>query len=393
MKTFFLVYKRLIAPGGAERLLLNEYINLKALGYNVKIITFEYVKESSFNVRIDGKDLVILGSNWYVAMVKFYFLIRKHKKASFLCSSGHIEMYLLSLLIKYKYSLHIHHPSYMSFNETDKFSIFQIKHFESMLKSNYGASRFRQIYENLTILQKIYINLRAFISIKAIQASKNNFVLSNYAKREKKILFGVDSKVVCGALDNEVFNFEVNKIDSKYLNYKYRILSVGRLDANKRIDELILAFKNLREENVDAALLIGGAGPQLDFLKAKVKNYSLDDHVYFLGFIDEKSLYDYYSAIDLFVSIDWADFRITSYEALAMGAKVILSNETEPDQFLLDSNYLFLTDPNHSETVKMIKEALDTKPNISKAQLDKYLEQFKWINFSKKIAENINYND
>ena len=76
-----------------------------------------------------------------------------------------------------------------------------------------------------------------------------------------------------------------------------------------------------------------------------------------------------------------------------MGAKVILSNETEPDQFLLDSNYLFLTDPNHSETVKMIKEALDTKPNISKAQLDKYLEQFKWINFSKKIAENINYND
>ena len=33
-------------------------------------------------MRIDGKDLVILGSNWYVAMVKFYFLIRKHKKAS-----------------------------------------------------------------------------------------------------------------------------------------------------------------------------------------------------------------------------------------------------------------------------------------------------------------------
>jgi glycosyltransferase involved in cell wall biosynthesis len=274
----------------------------------------------------------------------------------------------------------------MSFNETDKYSIFQKKYFEEMLKSNFGAIRFKKINDDMSLYKRLYINFRAFISIKAIKKSQNNFVLSQYAKNEKKILFDIDSEVLCGALNDDVFNYTATKDFTQYDKYKYKILTIARLDENKRLDELLKGFSLYLEKESSAILFIGGSGPELDNLKNIVKKLNIENNVEFLGFIPEEELFDWYGMADLFVSIDWADYRITMYESLVMNTKVLLSDETDADKFLLDSNYLYICQPDIKNTKVTIEQALNEKPNISYNELEIYLKNFTWHNYCKKLV-------
>jgi glycosyltransferase involved in cell wall biosynthesis len=383
-----LFYKKLIEPGGAERLLVNEYIQFKSLGYEVDIVAFKIEDMALFDEDISDDSKIILGdANWILSIVNFINYIRKNKKAVYLCASGHIEIYIASLFTNIEYSLHIHHPSFMSFNETDKYSIFQRKYFKSMLQSNFGAIRFKKILQNMSLARYFYINLKAYISIKAIRGSKNTFVLSKYAKNEKKILFNISSNVICGALDDCIFECIPVEKNAKYHKYKNKILSIARLDENKRLDELLKAFKFFLLIEPSSILLIGGKGPELKNLKDLSKSLNIEKKVKFLGFIPENEIFDLYAIADLFVSIDWADYRITMYESLAMNTKVLLSNETDSDKFLLKSKYLFVTQPDSKSTAKALELALNEKPNIEYSELKEYLRSFTWYSYCKKIAK------
>ena len=386
MKKVSIFYKNLIEPGGAERLLVKVYENLISEGYDVDIVGYKINKEALFGVKVKGDKLIEFGSKSSVInFIRLINYMRRNKNAIFLCDSGHIDVYLASIFSRTKYSLHLHHPLFMSFNDYDKYSVFLKRFFGKRIKSNFGASRFVEIQNGLSIMTKISLNIRAKISILAIKKSLNNFVLSEYAKGEKKELFGVNSEVVCGALENDIFNFKVKDIDEKYDKYDSLILTVGRLDINKRISELIQAFKILKDEGLNAGLLIGGKGPEYNNLKTLVEDLNLQDDIYFLGFIPEEDLYDYYHRVDLFASIDWADYRITSYEALAMGTKVILSDETDTDEFLIKSSYLYITSPTIKDTAECMKQALEDEPKVSESELFKYLNDFTWRKYTRKL--------
>nr|WP_253819531.1 glycosyltransferase [Vibrio coralliilyticus] len=238
----------------------------------------------------------------------------------------------------------------------------------------------------MSLIEKIYINARAFFSILSIKKSEHNFVLSNYAKNEKNILFGIDSNVLCGALNESTFDYEPKKDFSEYSCYKHKLLSIARLDENKRLDELLAAFSDFIKIEPESILLIGGRGPELENLQKQTQDLGIEKNVDFLGFIPEEELFDWYSMADLFVSIDWADYRITMYEALVMNTKVVLSDETDADPFLCDSKYLYTTKPDKLSTLPTLSLALKEKPTISKSELKKYLKKYTWLNYCKEIS-------
>ena len=389
-KKIAIFYKSLIDPGGAERLLVKLYEELTLLGYNVNIVSFNISSEALFDVNISDDHLIDLNSRFYA--LRFFKLLSymiKNKKSLFICDSGHIDFYLSSVLANIDYSMHLHHPLFMSFNDFDKYSIFLSKYFKKRINSNYGAERFLKIKNELSFFQIITLNIRAFVSILAFKKSKNNFVLSSYAKDEKKELFGIDSSVICGALDKNIFQYEAAEIESKYDDFESIIFTVGRLDINKRISDLIKAFDVILSSGKNYALLIGGKGPEYFNLQSLVKDIGIENNVFFLGFVPEKKLFNYYAKADLFISIDWADYRITSYEALAMGTKVILSNETEADPFLINSRFLYIVEPSIVNTVKCIELALSESPKISIDSLHSYLKKFSWEVYSKLIINKI----
>ena len=278
MKKIILFYKCLIEPGGAERLLIEEYKSLKKMGYSVTVIS-QKISDSEFFSDIRQEDTLILSENFFFAWYRALKYLSSNQDSIIISASGHIEIFLYTMFLPTNYFLKIHHPSFMSFNEYDKYSIFQIKHFKSMVKLNFGASRFIKIRQQLSFLNKLYINLRACISILAIKKAKQVFVLSEYAKREKEILFNVKSEVVKGALDKNAIGQKKFQLE-KYKKSKNMILTIARLDENKRIDILIEAFNLVLLEIPDAIFVIGGKGEELNRLEEIVKINNLEDKVF-----------------------------------------------------------------------------------------------------------------
>ena len=157
-KKIILFYKVLEAPGGAERLLLHEYKEFKRMGHDVSIVTFAFNSEAFFSESVDENDLLVL-TQGPLAILKLRAVLKQNPGAIVLGSSGHLDLYLSTLFSNLNYSLHIHHPSFMSFNEYDKYSLFQRAKFDNMLYSNFDAARFAKIRDSLSLWQKLKINL------------------------------------------------------------------------------------------------------------------------------------------------------------------------------------------------------------------------------------------
>ncbi|MDC3315656.1 glycosyltransferase family 4 protein [Candidatus Thioglobus sp.] len=388
MKKIILFYKSLIKHGGAERLLIEELNWFERYGHQVDVVVFEYRVEATFNIDISKNITIIQGYFQLQRIINLARYLKQNKNALVLCSSGHLDMYLASLLSKTAYSLHIHHPAFMTMNEYTKYSIFQRKVFKKNINNNFGAQNFLEVLNKLSLQQHIKINLRAILDILAIKKSSNIFVLSNYAKQEKYEMYGVDSHVIKGAISHTIIENK-QSFSSFSDNEKYTIFSIARIENDKRIDVLIKALRIVLEQKNDVILMIGGTGSEVDNLKLLAKNIGVSDNIMWLGFVEENKLMKLYSSSDLFVSVDWADFIITSYEALSVGTKVLLSNETDHEKFLVDNNYMFLTEPTEFKVAKAIIKAIHTEPKISQLQLLDYLCDFTWKEYCKNILKAI----
>ena len=120
-----LFYKNLTKAGGAERLLLNQYHWLKDNNFKVKVVCFSYKNNLFLNSeRIDLDDIMVLKGCWLRSMYKLSMFLF-HNKTEIVVASGVKEVFLASILSNNKYNLLLHHPLFMTINETDKYSIFK----------------------------------------------------------------------------------------------------------------------------------------------------------------------------------------------------------------------------------------------------------------------------
>jgi glycosyltransferase involved in cell wall biosynthesis len=92
------------------------------------------------------------------------------------------------------------------------------------------------------------------------------------------------------------------------------VLSVGRLELNKRVELLVRAMALVREP---LQALIVGQGPQGEALHALAARLGVEDRVRFLGYVDEERLLELYSRARLvfFAPID-EDYGFVSVEAM-----------------------------------------------------------------------------
>ena len=145
MKKIILFYKSLIKHGGVERLLAEELHWFERFGHEVDVVVFEYRVEATFNIDISKKITIIQGCSQLRRIINLLRYFKQNKDALVLCSSGHLDVYLASLLSHTAYSLHIHHPSFMTMNEYTKYSIFQRKIFKKNINNNFGAQNFYKL--------------------------------------------------------------------------------------------------------------------------------------------------------------------------------------------------------------------------------------------------------
>ena len=74
---------------------------------------------------------------------------------------------------------------------------------------------------------------------------------------------------------------------------------MGRMTAVKRTDDVLLAFKELRERGVDAALCLVGDGPDRTGLEERAYELGIARHLLSLGYQD--AVADWYAAFDVLI--------------------------------------------------------------------------------------------
>jgi glycosyltransferase involved in cell wall biosynthesis len=384
-KNLVLFYKDLCYPGGAERLVVKEWQYLSSFGHNVKLLTYSAHAEALYGLSDDlRKDLVVLDKKGFSGLIAARYWLAAHRTDCVISSSGHIDVYLLSLMTGVPYLLHIHHPLFMSFNDLDKFSFLYRKHFDSLSLSNYGATHFRQQRESLTLIQRSRIELRALFYLAAVKRASKVLVLSEFSRAEKRQLFGIDAICLQGAFDANIFQ-RYRSMSQATPSLGKSILTVARLVKDKRIDILLRAFARFQRSFPGSRMVIVGKGPEKSALEQLAVELGVSSNIEILGYVEDDELQRQYWSADIFASIDWADYRLTAFEALAAGKPVVLSNETELDPRLMESGYVHLVPPEEDETLRALEKAASVAPKIDDDALVEILRDYTWDRYFRQI--------
>jgi glycosyltransferase involved in cell wall biosynthesis len=105
-----------------------------------------------------------------------------------------------------------------------------------------------------------------------------------------------------------------------------RILSVGRLMKDKRLDLLIKAMRVVCDQ-MDAHLLVVGRGSERHKLRNLVNKLRLEDHIHLLGYVAEHDLPALYRSCDLFTIPSMVEVQsIPALQAVATGIPIVAAN-------------------------------------------------------------------
>lgn len=165
------------------------------------------------------------------------------------------------------------------------------------------------------------------------------------------------------------------------------IMTVGRLGAEKNIDEVIENFKLIRKSQNDIALVIVGDGPYKATLMGEIKANSLEDSVFFTGMVKPEEINKYYQMGDVFVSASNSETQgLTYIEALASG-KPVLCKYDEVLDGIVENGINGYTYEKSEEFIKYIDDILkeQTKYMLMSKSARESVDKFSLENFAKNV--------
>ena len=165
------------------------------------------------------------------------------------------------------------------------------------------------------------------------------------------------------------------------------LLTVGRLLPRKGQDFVIKAMSQINNPKIKYICV--GEGRFLDKYKRLVSSLNLNERVFFVGGVTNKSIHEYYDAADLFVLCNrtW-NSKIEGLpnvvlESMARGVPAIGSRNSGTEELIIENKTGFLVNPyDVNDIINKINHAYATRK-----ELDQMGEQAKTF-----IKDNFNYN-
>ena len=233
----------------------------------------------------------------------------------------------------------------------------------------------------------IYFDIKDYIKKNIIK-----FLLKIFYKRSDKIIR--NSKII----KDQIFKKFKQKslviyppsFDGKIIQHKSKkknILTITRLEREKKIDLLINAMKLLKNHNIK--LLICGTGSQEKYLKSLVNKYKINNKVKFLGY--RHDAHKFYKKSFVYINTSYFEgFPNSVIESLSFSTPVISSQSHGGINEIINNKKLgiIINNINDSQLAKAIE--FYSKKNHNQQLNKKYL--FNHLNkFSKE--KNIFYYD
>lgn len=306
-----------LSNGGQEAFIMNVYRNIDRDKVQFDFFTPYYCEEEWIKNKINE-----LGGNLYVGNNKF-----KTKKVKKIFTNE-----CKKFLKNNKYDIiHIHSGSLYALT------------FGARIAKKSGAQRVIVHAHNTGINNFKYKVIKFISKFIITKYATDYFACSHFVakwKFPKKIVKQGKYKVIKNGIDTEKFSFS-KEIREKYreelgINNKFVVGNVGRLSKEKNHIFLIEVFNEIYKKNKNSVLLlIGGggqdaAGESEKEIREKVKEYGLEEVVYFLG--SRKDVNNILQALDVFVFPSlYEGLGIVAIEAQTAGLVTVCS-ENVPDE-------------------------------------------------------------
>jgi glycosyltransferase involved in cell wall biosynthesis len=138
---------------------------------------------------------------------------------------------------------------------------------------------------------------------------------------------------------------------------------IGRMTAVKRTDNVLLAFKGLRERGVDACLCMVGDGPDRDQVEQQAHRLGIMRRCLFLGY--QEDVAPFYAAFDALVLPSGNEGTpVSAIEALAGGRPVVATRVGGVPDVVRDGQDGFLVEPGAVDDLADRLARLATDPEL-----------------------------
>ena len=202
--------------------------------------------------------------------------------------------------------------------------------------------------------------------------------LKEHGIRTELILNGVDKS---GAPETNL----------KRLRAKYKvssrskvILTVARLDTNKRINLLIDAFKLIKQ---DATLIIVGEGPELTRLKKQASSIKSQNKIIFVKPMPHEQLKELYQLCDVFTLPSKLEgFGLVLLEALSFG-KTVVTTPAPVKKFILGKFGVFTNVEDPHEYSENLLQAASNKLDVNSSEYIRHMQKFYWDHIALQYIE------
>jgi glycosyltransferase involved in cell wall biosynthesis len=192
-----------------------------------------------------------------------------------------------------------------------------------------------------------------------LRSGGHTIVTSEYLRGECSREFNVRADIArMGGLTS------ANAFRPRPVRSELRMLSVSRIEANKRIDWILRALEQLEHESptlsarVDWHLDVVGKGSATGAMQQLAANLGLGERVHFHGYLSDAELEKLYEATHLFLMPAVQGYGIPAIEALSRGIPVLLHRESGVSDILMRTPWAVVIDGKESAMLSGLRQAI-----------------------------------
>ena len=143
------------------------------------------------------------------------------------------------------------------------------------------------------------------------------------------------------------------------------LLTVGRMDPEKRLDFIVDAFVILSEKIPNAHLVFAGDGSARKSLEDKAKRTSVKDRIHFLGMVNRADLPDVFHDSTAFLSASTTEVHpISAIEAIASGLPMVVVKDEAFEGMVEDDINGYLTPLDVNAFTETLMQLLGDKSKL-----------------------------
>ncbi len=198
------------------------------------------------------------------------------------------------------------------------------------------------------------------IAAHGLQSGGRTIVTSEYLKEESRKVFGVEADIArMGGLSNPAA-FRLRPVKDKL-----RMLSVSRIETNKRVDWMLRALAAMEHDplplssRTDWMLHLAGQGSQMERMRELAATLGLSSRVHFPGYVRDAELEQLYAEAHLFLMPAVQGYGIPAIEALTRGLPVLLHRESGVSDILRATPWATVINGGEEGLLSGLRDAID----------------------------------